>query len=475
MALDLLIIDDEKDIRELVSAILEDEGFITRTASDSTAAIAQIRQKKPDLVILDVWLNDSRFDGIQLLDIIQEQKSSIPIIMVSGHGTIEMAVKTLKRGAYDFLEKPFTADRLVSAVKRAMEYATLKKENTTLKLKNAPVKELVGSSDFVQNVQKTIEKIAPTNSRVFIKGPAGSGKETIARLIHGKSLRSKGVFLEYNCSQKDEKKISEDLFGEANALENGNSGKVGILEQANNGTLHLKNIFSMPLPVQAKFVKALHANSFKRENGQLNIPLNVRIIASSCDLPETYIEKKLFREDLYYRLAVVFMEIAPLNERREDIPYLVKALLTSICQSYNISVPSISDSALKTLESFEWPGNVKQLVCAIEWAIIKSLQTSSTTIEPNFFPLDIRGDFLRSQAPTEKTKIDEEDWWESVTETDVWKLPLREARELFEKYYLKIQVKNFKGNISKTATFIGMERSALHRKLKTLNVQKEED
>ncbi len=476
MTLDVLIIDDEKDIRELVSGILKDEGFVTRTAKDSTEAIEQIRQKKPDIVILDVWLNDSRFDGIQLLDIIQEQKASIPVIMVSGHGTIEVAVKTLKRGAYDFLEKPFTADRLVTAVQKSAEYTQLKQENDTLKLKNFFDQELVGKSEAIQDIKKVVEKVSATNSRVFITGQVGSGKENIARFIHRKSLRAKGIFLEYNCAEKNIEKAEIDIFGKISSNLGQSSGVVGILEQANNGTLYLKNVLEMPENIQKKFVRILQKNSFKRIDGTTSIPLNVRIISSSVEDPSTYIQNRLFREDLYYRLAIISINVPSLCQRREDIPCLVEKLIKSICTSYNIEERQCSDSAINLLKNFNWPGNIRQLKNALEWAIVTNLQKSRKIIQSSYFSSEIRGDIVVTMQNTPKhqpeAQLEEENWKEDLDQSNIFKMPLREAREIFEKYYLKIQVNRFGGNISRTSTFVEMERSALHRKLKTLNIHK---
>lgn len=473
MSVDVLVIDDEKDIRTLVADVLADEGFVPRSAGDGNSAIEQIRCKKPDLVILDVWLNDSRFDGIQLLDIIQEQDSCIPVIMISGHGTIETAVKTLHRGAYDFIEKPFSSERLLTAARRALEFSRLKKENAVLRAQRMSIVQIIGTSPCVQQIQQNVEKAAPTNSRIFLIGPPGSGKEAIARMIHEKSTRKEGPFIMYNCSEKDVESISRDLLGEETEDALKVSGRVGLLERANNGTIYFENILDLPLEIQGKLVRCLHDNAFSRVGGKEKIPLNVRIITSSVEGPEPFIRDKIFREDLFYRLAVVKIDVPGLNQRLLDIPDLAIQILNNLCDLYNVARKTFSEEVLMILRHLEWPGNIRQLRNVIEWMVIMHPKGAGNIIKKDHLPPEIRGVRSMDQGKTlcEKQNTPERSQnILAVDEESVYHLPLREARELFERKYLKTQVEKFGGNISKTSSFVGMERSALHRKLKSLNL-----
>lgn len=455
MSLDILIIDDEADIRRLISGILEDEGYHTRQADNSKNALDLIAQKIPSMIILDIWLQDSPMDGMQLLSLIHHEYPELPIVMISGHGNIETAVNSLRQGAYDFIEKPFKTDHLLLVVSRCMEHAKLRMENTELKLKADDPQELTGASNLIVQLRQAILKIAPTGSRVLITGPAGAGKELVAKLIHRHSKRAAAPFVVLNCALIKPDKLEIELFGRKST--NGHvSSQVGLLEKANGGTILLDEIADMPLETQAKMVRVLQEQFFERVGGQgQRVEADVRIIASTAKNIEHEIEKKRFRQDLFYRLNVITIHVPGLKERREDIlplasVFIERAMVAGLAQRL------LSPETSARLQAYEWPGNVRQLRNVIEHLLILSQNNPDDSISADMLPA-----YINRVGPASLDKEGTE---------EIMSLPLREARELFEKQYLNAQVNRFGGNISKTAHFIGMERSALHRKLKSLGL-----
>jgi two-component system nitrogen regulation response regulator NtrX len=451
MALDILIVDDEEDIRELVAGVLEDEGYSTRTAAGSDAAIEALDTRRPSLVLLDVWLQGSRLDGLELLDEIKRRDPSIPVLMISGHGNIDTAVAAIRKGAVDFIEKPFEADRLIHLVSRATETQRLRRENQVLRARVGQDDELTGTSSAINSVRATIKKVAGTGSRVLISGPAGVGKEVAARMLHTWSGRADAPFVIVAAARMDPERVEEALFGVEDP-----SGLVrpGFLEQAHGGTLYLDEIADMPFTTQGKILRVLTDQSFTRVGGQRQVKVDVRVISSTAlDLAHE-IEEKRFREDLYYRLNVVPLVIPPLSERRDDIPPLVEHYLARFAVERRVPAPDIATDALAALQACEWPGNVRQLRNVIERTMILAPADRINRIELDMLPPEATGagggDALGHGA--------------------IMGSPLREARESFEREYLRIQIRRFSGNISRTATFIGMERSALHRKLKLLGI-----
>jgi two-component system nitrogen regulation response regulator NtrX len=454
MSLDILVVDDESDISALVAEILTDEGYATRTAACGESAISQVRERRPSLVLLDIWLGESRFDGLKVLDIIKADHPHLPVIMMSGHGNIETAVATIKKGAYDFLEKPFQAERLLVMVERAVEAARLRRENEELKEKTLNDSALIGTSPIVSQMRELIKKISVTNSRVFISGPSGAGKETIAHQIHLQSKRSKGPFIVLNCANLDPCHLEEQLFGS----ETEDSCRVGLLEQAHQGTLYLDEVCDFSLETQAKMVKALQSNVFQRIGGNCKVTVDVRVIASSAHDILELIEAKAFREDFYYRLNVVPISVVPLSHRIEDIPALAQYFLDRYAAQNGLSKRMFSDEVILLLQSYQWPGNVRQLQNVIEWIMIMHSSKPGDKVTIDMLPQEITNN---TSALLKSDQL-----------AEVISLPLRDAREKFERDYLLAQVARFSGNISQTATFIGMERSALHRKLKSLAIER---
>jgi two-component system, NtrC family, nitrogen regulation response regulator NtrX len=452
MASEILVVDDEEDIRDLIAGILRDEGFETRVAGDSESALGAVRQRRPQLVVLDIWLQGSRLDGIQVLDTLKREQPDLPVVMISGHGTIETAVASIKKGAYDFIEKPFKADRLIHVVGRALEAARLKREVQELKLKAGDETELVGVSSAVSQIRQAVEKIAPTNSRVFITGPSGSGKELLARLIHARSRRAANAFVAVNCATMEPDRIETELFGVESA---DGTRKTGLLELAHNGTLYLDEVDDMPLETQGKVLRVLVDQTFTRVGGATRVQVDARVISSTSMDLRAEIETGNFREDLYHRLNVVPVRVPSLAERRDDIPMLVAHFMKRLSAASGLAMREIGDDAMAVLQAHNWPGNVRQLRNIVERLLILATDDTTRAISADLLPSD-----LGATTP-----------WGGTGRSDlVISLPLREAREIFERDYLVAQINRFGGYISRTAAFIGMERSALHRKLKSLGV-----
>lgn len=454
MASDILVVDDEEDIRELVSGILSDEGHETRTASGSDSALQSIAERVPRLVFLDIWLQGSRLDGLALLDEIKIRHPHLPVVMISGHGNIETAVSAIRRGAYDFIEKPFKADRLVLVAERALETSSLKREVDELKRRSGEPVDLTGTSIAISQLRQTIEKIAPTNSRVMILGPSGSGKELIARMIHRHSARSEGPFVALNAAAITPDRMEVALFGTEGG--NGQERKVGALEEAHGGILYLDEIADMPKGTQSKILRVLVDQQFERVGGAKRVRVDVRVLSSTASNLEQSIADGQFRQDLYHRLAVVPVKVPSLAERREDIPFLVDQFMKQISEQAGIKMRSIGDDAMAVLQAHDWPGNIRQLRNNIERLMIL------TRGEPTNGP--ISADMLPKEIAEMLPNVS------GQSDNHIMTLPLREARELFEREYLVAQINRFGGNISKTSEFVGMERSALHRKLKTLGL-----
>jgi two-component system nitrogen regulation response regulator NtrX len=457
MALEVLVVDDEADIRELVSGVLEDEGYAVRSAADSTSALDAIDDRRPSLVLLDVWLQGSKLDGLQLLEQIKRRDASLPVLMISGHGNLDTAVAAIREGAVDFIEKPFKADRLLHLVGRATETDRLRREVANLRHQLGPDDHLDGTSVAINTVRATLKRVAPTGSRVMITGPAGVGKEIAARMIHNWSPRAAAPFIVLSAAMMSPERVEEELFG---SEQNGVS-RPGLLEQAHGGTLFLDEISDMPQTTQAKILRVLTDQSYTRVGGQRPVKVDVRVLsATSRNLAEE-ISAGRFREDLYYRLNVVPVRIPPLRERREDIPELVSHFLARFASERRISTPELSKEAMAALQAHDWPGNVRQLRNIIERTLILTPGDRVGCIEVDLLPPEI----LDSQASAGV----------GGPSLAIMGSPLREARESFEREYLKIQIRRFSGNISRTASFIGMERSALHRKLKALGLGDKRD
>jgi len=461
MAYDILIVDDEQDIRSIITDLLQDEGYETRSACDGQSSLEAVKQRCPSLVILDIWLGDSRFDGLKVLENLKETHPDLPVIMMSGHGNIETAVKAIKLGAYDFVEKPFKSDRLLLVIQRAIEAARLARENLELKSKFQNF-ELVGQSSFISQIRSTIQKISPTNSRVFIKAPPGCGKETVAREIHNHSHRfPHGKFLTFNCAAIPPDQLEQELFGVDSDAAPDKVQITGILERAHKGTLLLQEVLEMPLSLQGNLARFLQEGAFCRIGGQQKVQVDVRILTSSCKDVLPALEAKAFREDLFYRLNVVPMTLKPLKDRKEDIPLLAQHFLGK-ASADGCSLHGISSEAIATLQAYNWPGNIRQFQNVMESILImngnketkESLESGTITTE--MLPAEVK-----SSIPLPENIFHKQ---------DVLRLPLREARNVFEKQYLSSQVSRFSGNVSHTADFIGMERSALHRKLRALGI-----
>jgi two-component system, NtrC family, nitrogen regulation response regulator NtrX len=451
-ASEILIVDDEEDIRDLIAGILKDEGYETRVAGDGDGALAAVRARRPHLVVLDIWLQGSRLDGIQVLEQMKREQPDLPVVMISGHGSIETAVSSIKKGAYDFIEKPFKADRLIHVATRALEAARLKREVAELRLKAGDETELVGQSSAISQLRQLVEKIAPTGSRVLITGPAGAGKEVAARLIHARSRRAGNAFVAVNCATMEPARLEMELFG----VEGGDGPrKIGLFELAHNGTLYLDEVADMPLETQGKILRVLVDQTFTRIGGTQRVQVDARVISSTTADLRLEIGDGKFREDLYHRLNVVPVRVPSLAERRDDIPMLVGHFMKRLSATSGLAVRNIGDDAMAVLQAHGWPGNVRQLRNIVERLLILASDDAAQAISADLLPAD-----LGASAP----------WGGQGRGEMVISMPLREAREIFERDYLVAQINRFGGNISRTAAFIGMERSALHRKLKSLGV-----
>src|ERR1700757_3544719 len=454
MASDILIVDDEADIRELVAGILDDEGFATRTARDSDTALAEIANRRPHLVFLDIWLQGSKLDGLQLLEQIKSDHPDLPVVMISGHGNIETAVAAIKRGAYDFIEKPFKSDRLILVATRALETSRLKREVRELKQLAPTASILTGHSPCMNQLRQTIERAAKANSRILIVGPSGAGKELAARTLHNASSRAEGPFVVINAAAITPERMEIELFGvEPNGE---HPRKTGAREEARVGTLFIDEIGDMPRETQNKILRALVDQTFQRQGGTTKVNVDVRIISSTARNLEEEIAAGRFREDLYHRLSVVPIRVPPLSERREDIPELIDYFMEQISAATGLPRRQIGQDAMAVLQSHVWPGNVRQLRNNVERVMILAGGGPEVIITADMLPQDVG-----SMVPAMPTSNNGE---------HIMGLPLREAREVFERDYLMAQISRFSGNISRTAEFVGMERSALHRKLKALGV-----
>ncbi len=452
---DILVVDDETDIRELVAGILEDEGYGARRAASADEALSAIQARRPSLVFLDIWLQGSRLDGLQVLDLIKQSDPDLPVVMISGHGNIETAVSAIKRGAYDFIEKPFKADRLVLVADRALEASRLKREVRDLKTRSVQASRIVGRSTAVNQLRTTLERVAPTNARVMITGEPGAGKELAARTLHAMSARASGPFVALNAATITPEVMEEALFGIEAAA--GRSRRVGALEEAHSGTLYLDEVADMPKETQGRILRVLVDQNFQRVGGTTRVHVDVRIVSSTCKDIGTEIMAGRFREELFHRLNVVPIRVPALSERREDVPELIEFFMDQLSIASGLPKRRIAMDAMAVLQSHEWPGNVRELRNNVERLMILTKGDPAAEVTTDMLPAEVGA--LVPATPT------------GSGGEKLMSLPLREAREIFEKEYLVAQIARFSGNISRTAEFIGMERSALHRKLKSLGVE----
>jgi two-component system, NtrC family, nitrogen regulation response regulator NtrX len=453
MATDILIVDDEADIRELVSGILSDEGHSTRTAKNSDEALAAIEARRPHLMFLDIWMQGSRLDGLQLLQVVKEHHPNLPVVMISGHGNIETAVSAIRSGAYDFIEKPFKADRLVIIAERALEASRLKREVSDLRTRTGAADRIVGKSSAINQLRQIIDRVGPANSRVLITGAPGSGKELVARSIHESSSRAGGPFVVINAATITPESMELELFGSE-----GRDGrrKVGALEEAHGGTLYIDEVADMPRETQAKILRVLVDQNFQRVEGATRVHVDVRIISSSSRDLAKAIAEGAFREELFHRLSVVPISVPSLSDRREDIPELIDFFMEQVSQTTGMPRRQIAGDAMAVLQSHDWPGNIRQLRNNVERLMILTAGDPDAEVTAEMLPSEIGA--LVPATPN------------GAGGEKLLSLPLREAREMFEREYLVAQISRFGGNISRTAEFIGMERSALHRKLKSLAI-----
>lgn len=457
MTADVLIVDDEKDIRELMAEVLKDEGYSPRTAASSDEALRALGERTPATVFLDIWLQGSELDGLGILEIIKERYPAVPVIMISGHGNIETAVSAIKMGAYDFIEKPFKEEHLLLVLRRALEARRLQLENQELRQKAHAVQKLVGSSTLMQQLRQHIDKVAPTNSRVMINGAAGSGKELVARMIHQKSLRRNGPFVVLSAPNMSPDRVERELFGEEDTGSPAGGARVlGTLERAHGGTIFIDEVAEMPMATQGKILRVLHEQRFERVGGRRPVEVDVRIIAATSRDINDAIARGVFREELYYRLNVVPLKVPSLGERREDIEELCDYFVQHFVESAGLNARRFGKEAMALLQTYGWPGNVRQLRNLVEWVMIMAPGEPETPVRANMLPPNFFEDTPVSTL-------------NNLT-ADIMGMPLKEAREFFERQYLRSQISRFGGNISKTSAFIGMERSALHRKLKMLDL-----
>ncbi len=448
---DILIVDDERDIRELVSDILKDEGFTTRLAGTSDEAMAEMNKEAPSMMILDIWLKDSQMDGIDILKAVKRDNPDVPVIIISGHGNIEIAVAAIKQGAYDFIEKPFNIDQLMVVITRAMETSRLRRENTELRRKDVTTAEMIGTSQAFRGLKAQLDKVTKSNGRVMLTGPAGSGKEIAARFVHSNSDRAEGPFITVNSASIEPDRMEDVLFGREST---GRGIEPGLLEQAHGGVIFFDEVADMPLGTQSKILRVLTEQQFQRVGGGDMVRVDLRVISSTTKNLETEVENGTFRQELFHRLNVVPINVPSLSERREDIPELADYFISSFNKSQGLPLRALSDDAIAMLQTMSWPGNVRQLKNIIERVLILG---------------DGKGDISAAEIPG-TVETEEADEGRVVLSGSLATLPLREAREMFEREYLLTQINRFGGNISRTAGFVGMERSALHRKLKSLNV-----
>ena len=452
MAADILIVDDEADIRDLVAGILADEGYAVRTAPDADAALAAISARKPSLLVLDIWMQGGGMDGLELLDMVKGLDEDLPVVMISGHGNIETAVSAIRRGAYDFLEKPFKSDRLLLVVQRALESAALKRENRRLRQQTLAPDGFIGQSAAAQQLRQLIGKIAAANSRILIAGPPGSGKELVARMIHDASPRSDNEFVAIAAAGMTSDRIDLELFGEEG--EGGRPSRIGVFERAHGGSLYLDEIADMPRETQGRILRVLVDQRFRRVGGTTDVQVDVRVMSSTARNLRDEIEAGRFREDLFHRLNVVPVRVPGLSERREDISDLVAYFIDAISEATGLPRRSLAEDAIATLQVHDWPGNVRQLRNNIERLLILATGDPAEPITAQMLPSEVASSGHAGSLNSER----------------IIALPLRDAREVFEREYLNAQIMRFGGNISRTASFIGMERSALHRKLKSLGL-----
>jgi two-component system nitrogen regulation response regulator NtrX len=459
MASDILVIDDEADIRELISGILQDEGHAVRVARDGDEAIDAVRRRRPALVVLDIWLQGSRVDGLELLSMFKDMDADMPVVVISGHGTIETAVSAIRKGAYDFIEKPFTAERLLVVVQRAL--AVWRARNAAFSRRSRAVSsarqtasaDLIGGSQVMAQLRAAIDRVAQTNSRVLVTGPAGAGKELVARLLHERSARGPAPFVAINAASIAPERMESEIFGEEGP--DGRPRKIGVFEQAHNGTLFLDEVGDMPIETQSKILRVLVEQRFSRLGGSADVQVNVRVVSSSSRDLRGDIEQGRFREDLFHRLNVVPLRVPSLAERREDIPELANYFVQRLADMSGLSQRLIADDAMAALQSADWPGNVRQLRNVMERILILAKGDPAQPVTIDALPPEA----WPSAGFSQHSGLQE-----------VIGLSLRDARERFEREYLNVQITRFGGNISRTAAFIGMERSALHRKLKSLGV-----
>ncbi|MCZ0810943.1 sigma-54 dependent transcriptional regulator [Roseovarius sp. EGI FJ00037] len=447
---DILIVDDERDIRELIADILQDEGYETRLAGTSDACMAAIAESAPSLLILDIWLKDSQMDGIDILKAVKRDHPEIPVVIISGHGNIEIAVAAIKQGAYDFIEKPFNIDQLLVVIRRGMETSRLRRENQQLKRRETEPAQMLGESAAFRTLVSQLDKVTRSNGRVMLTGAAGSGKELAARYIHANSQRASGPFVCVSCASIEPERMEEVLFGretEERGVE------AGLLEEASGGIIYFDEVADMPLGTQSKILRVLVDQTFLRVGGGDKIEVDLRVISSTSRDLEAEIAADRFRRELYHRLNVVPIEVPGLEERREDIPALANHIIEMLNRTQGLPLREMSEEASALLQTMNWPGNVRQLRNMIERVLI--LGDAGGEIRAAELPGD-------SEAPAEDGRV--------VLAGAVATMPLREAREAFEREYLMTQINRFGGNISRTAEFVGMERSALHRKLKSLGV-----
>ena len=447
---EILIVDDEKDIRELIGDILEDDGYTVRLAWDGETAIKEINDAPPDMIILDIWLKDSRMDGIDILKMVKRDNPGIPVVIISGHGNIEIAVAAIKQGAYDFIEKPFNIDQLLVVVRRAMETSRLRRENASLRLKDVATTNMVGSSAAFRTLKSQLDKVTKSNGRVMLAGPPGCGKEIAARYIHGESDRANRPFVSVNSASIEPERMEEVLFGR-HTTERGH--EPGLFEQAHGGVLFFDEVADMPMGTQSKLLRVLIDQSFMRIGSSDTVRVDVRVISATNKDLQAEVDAERFREDLYHRLNVVPISVPSLESRRDDIPELANHFITEMNRDQGLPTRVLSEDALAHLQTMRWPGNVRQLKNLIERVLILGAGDG-----------EIAASELNSGESTGTTSAP------MALSPVISGLPLREAREMFEREYLVAQINRFGGNISRTATFVGMERSALHRKLKSLSV-----